>query len=62
MAYIAHLEFRQLACAQFAVDGQVKPGKVAHARRTLQADANGPDFLQLQGCFRPVNRSVPRPP
>jgi hypothetical protein len=48
MANVANPQFRQIACAQFAVDCQIEHREVADSRRKLEADANGPDFLEFQ--------------
>jgi len=48
MHYIADLQPDKIAAAQLAVDRQVEHGQLSGAVLDLQANPDGPDFLQLE--------------
>jgi hypothetical protein len=49
MADIPHPQLDEIAGTEFAVYGQVEQGEFSLSSSELQADANGPDFFQLEG-------------
>jgi hypothetical protein len=53
MTDIAHLELYEIAGTELAVDGQIEQGEFAAPTGELQANANGPNLFQLEGCLLP---------
>jgi hypothetical protein len=51
VANVAHLQFDQIAAPQFAVQTQVEHSQLACAVLQLQVHPDGPDILELEGCF-----------
>jgi hypothetical protein len=47
-AYVLHLQSRQIASSEFAVDRQVEHCQLTNVRRHLQACPNSPNLAQLQ--------------
>jgi len=51
MTDIMDAQAHKVAGAQFAIDAEVKEGKLAHSFLHLQTNADGPDVLELEGRF-----------
>ncbi|WP_162883869.1 hypothetical protein [Chromatocurvus halotolerans] len=51
MRHISDLGLNQVAGPQLTVDGEIKQGQTAHIVGYLEADADCPDLLHLQGLF-----------
>ena len=61
MGDIANAQRQQITAPKLAVDGEIKKREIPYPFCQLQADANGPDLLQLQGPFLTDDSSlVPR--
>ena len=63
MAYVADLQSDEIAATQLAVDAQVEQRELAHPVLHLEADAERPDFLELERGLLPHDLAlVPRLP
>ena len=51
MADIAHLEAYEVTCSKLAVDGKIEHRQLSPPLSQLQADADGPNVLQFEGCL-----------
>ena len=53
VTHVPDLERDKIAAAQLAVDSEVEQGEFAHASFHLEADAQRPDVLELEGRLLP---------
>jgi len=51
MADVLHVQFHQIAGAQFAIKTKIKECKLASAVFELQPTADSPNFADLEGCL-----------